>query len=591
MIPREKIEEVRRRADILEVIGGYVLLTKRGQNYLGLCPFHSEKTPSFSVSIEKSMFYCFGCNTGGNAVSFLMKKEGLSFPEAVKSLARKYGIIIDERGSKTVDSKELLFSVNSLALEYFQKGLLGAEGKTAISYLGKRGFGPENKASWEAVKNFKLGFASKAWDGLLRYLKAKGVKEALMLSTGLVLKGEKGLYDRFRQRLMFPIMDGSGRVSGFGGRAIDDANPKYLNSPESPVFKKAELLFGLNLAKKSIIENRAAIVVEGYFDLISMHVHGFENTVATMGTALSIGHIRTLKGYGGLIYALFDSDEAGTRAALRGLKTFVDEETPCRVVLLKGGKDPDELLRAKGAGAVREAVEAAMPVMEFYLKELKKKFDLKTPEGKRGYLEEAIEYLAKLKNVAEKGHYADLIAADLGIKAASVYDAMNMRVQQGALARAHSKAVLMPQGARLKEFAIIRIVLRHPELMGKDVEDAMRSFSDPLLKKAGAYVLGYFGKARGIAHGEDKAGFNFEDLIDEIDDEEARGLVARIAVEADDGFIESPVDMLKDCVRGVLNRGRPRDSTIEMLKRLEDAGKGSVAEEIRKRLSAKDKAR
>ncbi len=589
MIPREKIEEVRRRADILEVIGGYVHLTKRGQNYIGLCPFHSEKTPSFSVSTEKSMFYCFGCNTGGNAVSFLIKKEGLSFPEAVKSLARKYGIIIDEAASKAVDAKELLYRVNSLALEYYAKGLSGPEGKAALAYLGKRGFGPENKANWGAVKKFNVGFAPKAWDGLLRYFKSKGVKEAVALASGLVLKGEKGLYDRFRQRLMFPITDGSGRISGFGGRAIDDSNPKYLNSPESPVFRKGEILFGLHHAKKAIVEGKAAIVVEGYFDLISMHAHGFENTVATMGTALSIGHIRTLKGYGGLIYALFDSDEAGQRAALRGVNMFIDEEAPCRVVLLKGGKDPDELLRKKGADALRQAIAEAVPIMDFYLTELKKRFDLKTPEGKKGYLEGAIGYLARTKNVAEKGHYADIIAADLRIKADSVYDAMNMKDGQAA-AKGHSKAVPMPQGARLKELAIIKIALRHPEFMGKDVESAIRSFSDPLLKKVGGYVLGHMGRAVGGADPAKGAAFNPGDLIDEIDDDEARGFVAGIMVESDDGFIEAPERMLKDCVRGVLDRGRPRQTTIEMIKSLEDAGRLTVAEDIRKRLAAKGKA-
>ncbi|MBE7415901.1 MAG: DNA primase, partial [Deltaproteobacteria bacterium] len=337
-IPKDKIEEIRERASIVQVVSEYVPLTKRGANHLGLCPFHSEKTPSFTVSEEKKIFYCFGCNATGNVITFLMKKEGLAFPDAVRSLAARYGITISESVRPGApDKREAVYSALKAASEYFLAELRTSEGARAREYLKGRGL------TGELAKSFMIGFAPDRWDGLTGHLKRKGVDTDAALSAGLIVKREKstGHYDRFRGRVVFPITDTRGRIIGFGGRTMDDkVQPKYLNSPESPVFRKGETLFGLSQAREAIQKEGSVIVVEGYFDLVALVKHGFNNSVATMGTALTAEHVRLLKGYTASIYCLFDADEAGKKAAIRGLDLFLNEDVACRAVLLDKGKDP-----------------------------------------------------------------------------------------------------------------------------------------------------------------------------------------------------------------------------------------------------------
>ena len=307
-IPKEKIEEVRERASIVQVINEYVPLTKRGHNHVGLCPFHSEKTPSFTVNEEKKIFYCFGCNATGNVITFLMKKDGLAFPEAVRALASRYGIAINESKREAPDDREQIYAALKAASAYFTGVLRASAGDPAKEYLKARGM------TGELAKRFHIGYATDKWDGLFNFLKKNGIGAEAACKAGLLVKKDKGpgYYDRFRNRVIFPITDVRGRIIGFGGRALDEKSlPKYLNSPESPVFKKGETLFGLYQAKEAVSKEGYVLVVEGYFDLVALHTHGFLNSVATMGTALTTDHIRTLKGYTSSIYALFDSDEAG----------------------------------------------------------------------------------------------------------------------------------------------------------------------------------------------------------------------------------------------------------------------------------------
>lgn len=568
MIPKEKIEEVKDRASIVQVISEYVPLTKRGANHIGLCPFHSEKTPSFTVSEEKKIFHCFGCNATGNVITFVMKKDGLEFPEAVRSIARRCGITIEEEKKGATDFRDSLYKALKISVEYFEHGLKGPEGKSAAEYLKKRGF------EGEMVSRFHLGFAPERWEGLAGYLKRKGVSMDVAEKAGLVVKKENGHYDRFRGRLIFPITDSKGRVVGFGGRELDGKGPKYLNSPESPVFKKGETLYGFFQAKQNISKAGAAIVVEGYFDLLALHKYGFTNSVATMGTALTPEHLRALKGYAGAVYVLFDADQAGKNAAIRGLTLFLNEEITCRAVTLSQGKDPDEFLAMNGAEAMKKAIEAAPPLMEFYLKELQKKVDLSTPEGKRKYLNGALDYLLKVKNVAERGHYAGIVASTLGIPPESVYEALKIPekpAQQGSA----RKDVLDARNSRLKELTILKVILKHPELYDDKVESAIGAFTDPALKKIGSVASQFLKQGRSL---------DASAIMEEMGEGDIKASVAELFLKEDDGFVEDPRRMLEDSLKRVLSRGKIKDTTMEMIKRLEDTGRSEVASLIKKRI-------
>ncbi len=568
MIPKEKIEEVRDRASIVQVISDYVPLIKRGQNHTGLCPFHSEKSPSFTVSEEKKIYYCFGCNATGNVITFIMKKEGLTFPEAVRSLAKRYGVVIPEVAKTGPDPRELLYQALKASAEFFYKELRDTEGASARVYLKNRGF------DGEIAGRFNLGFAPNRWDGLTGFLKKKGISTEAAIDAGVVIKGDKGNYDRFRNRVIFPITDVKGRIIGFGGRAIDNSMPKYLNSPESAVFKKGETLYGFFQAKQSIIKEGSAIVVEGYFDLLALHKNGFTNSIATMGTALTPQHLRALKPYGS-VYALFDSDQAGRNAAIRGLQLFLSEEMACRAVLLPQGKDPDEFLALSGPDGMKKAIEAAEPLMEFFLKELEKKVRLTAPEGKKKYFDTAVEYLLKVKNVAERGHYASIVAATLGMAPSAIYDAIKMPLNGGLGLSKAFKGVLEAKDSNLKELTVLRVLLKHPELFSDKIETVIEVFRDPALKEIGLFIADSCKKGLKID----------ASTLGELKDEEA-GTVAALLLREDDGFVESPEKMLEDSLKRILNRGRIKETTQEIINKLEETGRNEVASLIKKRFEA-----
>lgn len=579
MIPREKIEEVRERVSIVAVVSEYVQLTKRGRNHVGLCPFHSEKTPSFTVNEEKKLFHCFGCQESGNVITFIMRHEGMEFPEAVRTLARRYGItIVEEKREKGGPGAwELITGVNREAVDFFMKELKAPGGSNARSYLDERGFGGE------IAERFRLGYAPVKWEGLTGYLKAKGFDLAVAEKAGLVSKKERGCYDRFRGRIIFPITDVRGNVVAFGGRSIDGGEPKYLNSPETAVFKKADTLFGLYQAKQNITKQGSALVVEGYFDLMALHRDGFINAVATMGTALTEGHITRLRGYAKSVYTLFDSDEAGKKAALRGLKMFLTEDVPSRVVLLPQGTDPDEFLKKSGPGSMQGLLKGAVPLMDFYLEDLATRFDLKTARGKAGYLDEVMGYMGMIKNVAERGHYAGKVATVLGIGVKAIYDVLNTESRPSDRASV-IRSVIPAGSSKLIESTVLRVVLTHPELLSAEVLDALGSFRDPLLKRVAEAVAASSAGSSTNSSGE--CGFEPSDIVDSTEDEEVRSWIAGELVKQDDGFIESPEKMLADCVKKVLNAGKPREATRRLIERLEESGFKDVAMEIRTKLES-----
>ncbi len=567
-IPKEKIEEVRERASIVQVVNEYVPLTKRGHNHVGLCPFHSEKTPSFTVNEEKKIFYCFGCNATGNVITFLMKKDGLAFPEAVRALAARYGVTINETRRQAPDEREQIYGALRAASEYFSGMLKAAPGDPAKEYLKGRGL------TGELAKRFHIGYAPDKWDGLLNFLKGRGIGADAALKAGLAVKRDKGtgLYDRFRGRVIFPITDVRGRIIGFGGRAMDDKSlPKYLNSPESPVFRKGETLFGLSQAKEAISKEGYVLVVEGYFDLVALHRHGFSNSVATMGTALTTDHIRTLKGYTNSIYALFDSDEAGKKAALRGLNLFLNEDISCRAVLLSQGKDPDEFLKLAGPEALREAIVEAPTLMEFYLGTLRANLNMNAPEGKKKYFEDALSYLSRIGNIAERGHYATIVASTLGIGIDSVYD---------ALKGASSGSLTVKSGFQVKnlpELTLLRVIMKHPELYNAEVGAAFESFTDEELRPVAKAVSSL------CAEGLPVSG---QALLERVEGDVLKARMAELLFRDADGFAEEPARMVQDSLKRILNRGKIKPSTQDMVKLLEQMGKSDIAVELQKRIDA-----
>jgi len=581
MIPKEKIDEVRERTSIVRLIGEYVPLKKRGANYLGLCPFHSEKTPSFSVNEDKKIFHCFGCHETGSAITFLMKKDGLPFPEAVRELASRCGVtIVEQRGSAAVRGhKDSLYRVNSAARDYFVKTLFSASGAGARKYLGKRGF--KDKA---LIERFAIGYAPPGWSGLVSYLEKQGFSTALAEKAGLVSKGERGYYDRFRERLIFPITDIRERVIGFGGRELGERGPKYLNSPETELFKKGETLFGLSQAGPGIKESGSAIVVEGYFDLLAMHANGFTNTVATLGTALTEGHVRILRGYAERVYTLFDADDAGVKAALRSMELFIGEDMRCRVVSLVGAKDPDEFLQTKGPEEMKKALNSNLPILEFYLKGLESGLDIRGAEGKALYFEGALKYISRLSNVAERDHYVSYVASLLQMPPTSVYEALRSGVKPRARARAEAggapraKSIASLRGPTLVEFTVLKVLLIRPDLYCGEVGEALALFRDGGLKKAGDIIC----KAL-----EGPGPMKIGEVAEALQAAEIDGFIKTGLLRDDDDFIGDAETMLKDSLKNILNRGRLKKATSEMLGRLEDSGQAELALEIKKRIEKK----
>ncbi|UCC65868.1 MAG: DNA primase [Deltaproteobacteria bacterium] len=419
LIPDEVLEEIRQRADIVEVISDYVALKKAGKNYKGLCPFHQEKTPSFVVSEEKQLFHCFGCEAGGNVFTFLMRYEQISFAEAAKTLAQRYGVKIPEvRVSAKDERREGLFKINALALEfYINKIMEGREGKVARDYLERRGI---DRGVWE---EYKIGYAPSQWDALLNHLKKKGVNLKEAEALGLIIPKKGGWYDRFRDRIIFPIFDLRDRVIGFGGRVLDEkGEPKYLNSPESSLYKKGGSLYGLNIAKKYIQrEGGRVFIVEGYFDLLSMSQRGVNNVVATLGTALTTQQVSLLRRFGKEFFLLFDPDEAGIKAALRALETFIQEDAFPAMIPLPDGLDPDTYFQR---GFTLQALEErAVPGVEYAMEVLMEGYDLSTVEGRAKSVEAVLPFLLQIRDSLRRGLYLKRLAEIVGVEEREILDA------------------------------------------------------------------------------------------------------------------------------------------------------------------------
>ncbi len=416
-ISDDVIEGVRQHYDIYELIASYIDLKKTGRNFVGLCPFHPEKTPSFTVSPEKQIFHCFGCQTGGNLFSFIMQMEGMSFPEAVKYLAEKVGMRVDDRPETPEESKrkklrESLLQMHRRALSYYQASLWeGSQGKKVLKYLRDRGL------QEKTMQEFGLGFAPDGWENLLAVFKKEGYSLELALQAGLLSQKTPGRYfDYFRHRLIFPIQDRRGQVIAFGGRSLDDNEPKYLNSPESTLFNKRNVLYGLNLALPSIRRLKEALVVEGYMDVILLRQHQVEHAVAPLGTSLTENQVALLRGRLETITLAFDADSGGQQASLRGLELLKNENIHARVAVLPENMDPADYVQQFGGQAFQENIlEKALPLLEYRLFMLKKIYDLKREEGRVNYWKSARKVLATLSEPVEKETYLKKIAEEINV--------------------------------------------------------------------------------------------------------------------------------------------------------------------------------
>lgn len=410
--PEEVVEEVRMKNDIVDVISGYVKLQKKGSNYFGLCPFHNEKSPSFSVSPSKQMYYCFGCGAGGNVITFVMEYENYSFMEALQMLADRAGVALPKQeyskeAKEAADLRTALLEINRMAANYYYFQLTNPQGEVGYRYLRDR------QLADDTIRHFGLGFANKTSDDLYRYLRAKGYDDKILKETGLVTIEERGAHDKFWNRVMFPIMDVNNRVIGFGGRVMGAGEPKYLNSPETKLFDKSRNLYGLNYARLS--REKYILICEGYMDVIAMHQAGFTNAVASLGTAFTTQHAALLKRYTDKVVLTYDSDGAGTKAALRAIPILRDVGMSIRVLNMQPHKDPDEFIKNMGAEAFRERIEQARNSFLFEIDVLKRNYDMDDPEQKTGFYNQVAKKLCEFPEALERENYLEAVSREFFI--------------------------------------------------------------------------------------------------------------------------------------------------------------------------------
>ena len=444
------IEEVRMKNDIVDVVSQYVKLNRRGNTYFGLCPFHNEKTPSFSVTPSKQMYYCFGCGAGGNVYNFVMEYENYTFGEALQHLADRAGVQLPKieysrEAKEKAEKRATLLEINKLAASYFYYQLRRENGSQAYAYLINRG------VSEDTIKKFGLGYSDKYSDDLYKFLKSKNYSDDLLRESGLFNVDERhGMYDKFWNRVIFPIMDVNNRVIGFGGRVMGDGKPKYLNSPETKIFDKSRNLYGLNIARTT--RKNYLILCEGYMDVISMHQAGFTNAVASLGTALTSGHASLLKRYTQEVLLLYDSDDAGVKAALRAIPILREAGITSRVVSLKPHKDPDEFIKALGGEEFEKRLERAMDSFMFRIHMAQKEFAMEEPQGQNRFFERCAQMLLELSDELERNLYIEAIVKDYRGYGISVED-LRKRVNTLALKGTPAEQRVQPKttGAQPKK--------------------------------------------------------------------------------------------------------------------------------------------
>ena len=498
--PDDIIEEVRSRNDIVDVISQYVSLKKKGANYFGLCPFHNEKSPSFSVSPSKQMYYCFGCGAGGNVITFVMEYENYSFVEAVKYLADRAGITLpemeDSREAKARrDLKNTLLEINRLAANYFYYQLKQPQGRPGYEYLKNR------KLTDETITHFGLGFANKVPDDLYRYMRSKGYSDSILKETGLFFIEERGSRDKFWNRVMFPILDVNNRVIGFGGRVMGDGEPKYLNSPETKLFDKSRNLFGLNFARKS--REKYLLICEGYMDVIAMHQAGFTNAVASLGTAFTAQHAILLKRYTEQAILTSDSAGAGVRAALRAIPILKDAGISVKVLNMKPYKDPDEFIKNLGKEEFQKRIDGAVNSFMFEISVIRSEYNMQDPESKTGFYNAVARKLLEFPEKLERDNYTEAVAREYMIPAEDLKRLVNsLGGRFGTAARPEDRQEDRPrkkkekdEGIRKSQRLLLTWLIERPPLF-ETIKGiiAPEDFTDDLYRQAAVMVFDEYEK-------------------------------------------------------------------------------------------------
>jgi DNA primase len=490
---REVTDEIRRRVGILDVVSPHVTLRRSGRRYSGLCPFHSEKTPSFSVDPERGFFYCFGCHAGGDVFDFVMRMGSLTFGEARQELATRAGIQLEipMGGEPGTGERERLLRAVAEATAYFRSQLSGRTGDDVRRYLASRGVEPRT------MEKFRLGFAPPGWDNLLRALQARGFDPTMVEHAGLAVARSAGggYYDALRDRLVFPIHDLQGRPVAFGGRVLDGGTPKYLNTRETSLFTKGKTLYALNDARDTIRETGEAVVVEGYMDALTCHQYGITNAVASLGTALTLDQVRLLKRFTGRAILVYDSDAAGIGAAERGLDVFDQAELPVRVVVLPGESDPDAYLRREGAEAFRRACAAALPIFDYRLAMAERRDDSRTVEGKVGIVNELGPLIISVSNPVRQGEYVRLLADRLGVREDAIRGQLGRLSRGQAGVRERRVQVELPPVPEAGARALIERELLHFLVASPAVRESLRgiivseAFIEPVHRELAAALL------------------------------------------------------------------------------------------------------
>ncbi len=514
-----KIQEITRRINIIDIVSEQVKLKKSGSNWVGLCPFHNEKTPSFSVSPDKGLFYCFGCGVGGNVFTFLMKTRGITFSEALKELAKRAGVELPKgrfspEEKRRRELKDRIFQLNKLAEEFYREMLKRPEGRAALDYLKN-----ERGLSDSAIAEFRLGFAPEKWNGLVNFLTEKGIALEDAERAGLVLPRRDGThYDIFRNRVIFPITDMDGNILGFGGRVIKSGEPKYLNSPETPVFVKGRTFYGMEKAWKEVRKADEAFIVEGYFDLIMLYEKGIKNVLAPLGTALTEEHVHLLRGVIKRAYMLFDSDSAGMRAAERVLPLFLDSGVDVLIILLPEGDDPDTFIRREGAEALLALKDKAVLLWEFYLDNMVKRAgDL--PWRKTNIIEEILPLLRKVSHPVIRSFYLKQVAEKFGLSEAAL-NAVLRRMKSGN--RFNEVGEKSPVLNR-RERDLIYVMLKYPEGINK-LKEYIIKIEDERLRAIAKHISNAYIKNNRVS---------VDDLLDNLEDEELRNLIIKILFECE----------------------------------------------------------
>ena len=556
-IPEDKISEIKHAADIVDIVSEAVLLKKAGKNFIGLCPFHTEKTPSFTVSPDKQIFYCFGCGTGGNVFRFLMKHEGLSFPEIARQLAKRYGIdlpikplSLDQK--KKIGEREALLDINRRAMDFFHQALgHRAAGQAARSYLKHRGI------AQKTIDDHKLGYAPDGWERLLNHFANQRISPALIEKTGLILprKNKSGYYDRFRNRIIFPIIDPNMQVIGFGGRVLDDSLPKYLNSPETPVYNKGRSLYGIQQAKEKCRTTGTVYIVEGYLDLLALYQHGIENVVATLGTALTSDHVRLLTRYAGRMVLVYDSDEAGIRSAQRCIGTFwrehvdfrrqdvfSEEKADTHILVLPAGHDPDSFVFEHGPEAFLQAASKSPGIITFLINRAVDKYGLST-EGKIRIISEMQQILAAINDSVAQALYIKQLAEKIGIAETAILERIrDISAKKLRTGTAYIPSNAPPPGSQIGvetesvlevkgpegiltgnriERQIIAMMIQFPEIL-PDVNNykILELFNDDMLKGIGESILKF----------NPSSAEQVSELMSQVGDKQKQALIASLAM-------------------------------------------------------------